>query len=106
MDGGQGLIGLGAAALIVANEITTPHASLTAVFNNKNVTWKSAEKQWGDLLFEAIGAVVLVVIAGVGQHGTAIAGVILALLWTLWLVNHYSHTTAKKTAPPPNSIAA
>ena len=97
MDGGQGLIGLAAAGLIIANEVTTPHASLSAVFANGNVTWKSAEKQWGDLLFEAIGAIVLVVIAGVGQHGTAIAGVILALLWTLWLINHYSKSP--KAAP-------
>ncbi|MDA8311438.1 MAG: hypothetical protein M0Z46_12665 [Actinomycetota bacterium] len=97
MDGGQGLVGLAAAGLIVANEVTTPHASLSAVFANGNVTWKSAEKQWGDLLFEAIGAIVLVVIAGVGQHGTAIAGVILALLWTLWLINHYSKSP--KAAP-------
>ena len=97
MDGGQGLVGLAAAGLIIANEVTTPHASLSAVFANGNVTWKSAEKQWGDLLFEAIGAVVLVVIAGVGQHGTAIAGVILALLWTLWLINHYSKSP--KAAP-------
>ncbi len=97
MDGGQGLVGLAAAGLIIANEVTTPHASLSAVFANGNVTWKSAEKQWGDLLFEAIGAVVLVVIAGVGQPGTAIAGVILALLWTLWLINHYSKSP--KAAP-------
>ena len=98
MDGGQGLIGLAAAGLIIANEVTTPHASLSAVFANGNVTWKSAEKQWGDLLFEAIGAIVLVVIAGVGQHGTAIAGVILALLWTLWLINHYSKSKAAPAA--------
>ena len=106
MDGGQGLVGLAAAALIVANEVTTPHASLSAVLSNGNVTWKSAEKQWGDLILEVVGAIVLVVIAGVGQHGTQIAGVILAMLWILWLINHYSHgTLAKRAKAPSDSIA-
>ena len=86
MNGTQVVVGLGAAALIVANQVQHQPLSLGRVLGNVPGNLKIAESQWSNLLFEVIGGVVLTVIAGVGTGGPKIAIVVLVALWVIFLI--------------------
>ena len=99
MNGGQGVVGLGAVALVVANQVATRPLTLSSTISGGPLT-TGAERQWSELAFEAIGVIVLVVVAGIGDHGVQLAGAVLVGLWLLFLI-HYEATHKKKKASAP-----
>ncbi len=102
MNGGQGAVGLGAVALVVANQIATRPLTLSSTISGGPVT-KGAERQWSEIAFEAIGVIVLVVVAGIGDHGVQIAGVVLVALWVLFLIRYEATHKSKAAAPAQKS---
>lgn len=99
MTGGQVAVGLGAAALVVANQVTHRPLMLGKVLGNLPGNMKVAETQWSELVFEAIGAIVLVVVAGLGDGGAKIAGVVLVTLWILFFITMKAGTKSAATSP-------
>lgn len=87
MTGGQTAVGLAAAALVIANQVEHQPLQLGRVLGNATGNLGKAEIQWGELIFEAVGVIVLVVVAGIGQYGVKIAGLVVVALWLLFLIN-------------------
>lgn len=100
MTGGQTAVGLAAAALVIANQVEHQPLALGRVFGGTGTVSKAAETQWGELLFEAVAVIVLVVVAGIGTYGVKITGLIVAALWLLFLIN----VNKKKAATPAHSL--
>lgn len=86
MTGGQVAIGVGGAALLVANQVTHTPLALGRVLSNVATLDTAAKTQFGELLFEALGVVALVIVAGLGDMGTKVAAVLLVTLWVLFLI--------------------
>lgn len=100
MNGGQAAVGLGAIGLVIANQVTHRPLALSSVISNTKTVTPASQSQWSEILFEVIGAIVLTVIAGIGTYGAKIAGVIVVLLWVLFLITYESSKKSPaKTAP-------
>ena len=106
MSSGQVVVGLGAAALIVANQVRHQPLTLGRVLGNLPGNLKIAESQWSELLFEIVGGVVLVVIAGIGNAGPKVAGAVLVMLWILFLINAAAAPKKKTSVAAASSPSA